>query len=99
MFYFVAKTEDIFYNKLIEKIVKDRNINMSKDISKLVKENPDTQYFFTIGSGHFYGDIGILKLLEEEGLTINRVQFDTSDDCDSGERMINQRCYEPYVTR
>ena len=92
-------TDDQFYDRLIEKILSDRNINMSKDISKYVKENPDTRYFFTIGSGHFYGEKGILQLLKDEGLTISRVKFDTSDSCDPGEIRINQRCYEPYVTK
>jgi hypothetical protein len=92
-------TTDLFYEKLLEKIMTDRNINMSEEISKWVKENPDTQYFFTIGSGHFYGETGILQLLKDEGLTISRVIFDTSDSCDPGEIKINQRCYEPYVTK
>jgi len=92
-------TDDPFYDMLLQRIVTDRNINMSKDISKYVKENPDTQYFFTIGAGHFYGETGILQLLEDEGLAISRVKFDTSDSCEPGEIKINQRCYEPYVTK
>jgi uncharacterized protein YbaP (TraB family) len=93
------EVDDPLYNKMINRVVIDRNYNMSEDISNLIKNNPQTQYFFTIGSGHFYGDEGLIKLLEDEGFTVTRVQFNTSESCDSGEIMINQRCYEPYVTK
>ncbi len=92
------ETNDSLYIKIRNKVVTDRNYNMTEDISNLIKNNLQTQYFFTIGSGHFYGDDGLLTLLENEGFTLTRVQFNTSESCDSGEKMINQRCYEPYVT-
>jgi uncharacterized protein YbaP (TraB family) len=79
------------------RILTDRNINMTQRISKNITNNPDTQYFFTIGAGHYWGDYGIISLLENQGFTITRVEFKECNSCDSGERMINQRCYEPYV--
>ncbi len=89
---------DPFDVKIMNRVVFDRNINITEDISFLINSNPDTQYFFTIGSGHFYGDNGLIKLLEDKGFTISRVEFNTSVSCNPNEKRINQRCYEPYVT-
>ena len=54
-----AKLNDSLSIKIRDKVVNDRNINMTKDISNLIKDNPETQYFFTIGAGHFYGKDGL----------------------------------------
>lgn len=69
---------------------------MTQRISELITNNPDKQYFFTIGAGHFYGDDGLLSLLEEEGFTFTRVEFEKCEECDSGEVRIAERCYVPY---
>jgi len=90
---------DTLYEKFKTRILTDRNYNMTQRISENITNNPNTQYFFTIGAGHYWGDDGIIILLENEGFTITRVQFNECDSCDSGETMINQRCYEPYVTK
>jgi len=82
--------------KLRNRLIIDRNYNMTQHISELITDNPDTQYFFTIGAGHFYGDDGLLSLLEAEGFTITRVEFDKCEECDSGEVRIEGRCYVPY---
>jgi uncharacterized protein YbaP (TraB family) len=85
--------------KIKNLILTDRNYNMTQRISQLISDNPNTQYFFTIGAGHFYGEDGLIALLENEGFSISRVEFNESSSCDAGEVMINQRCYEPYVTK
>jgi uncharacterized protein YbaP (TraB family) len=82
--------------KLRNRLITDRNYNMTQRISELITDNPETQYFFTIGAGHFYGDDGLLSLLEDEGFTITRVEFDKCEECDSGEVRIEERCYAPY---
>lgn len=64
--------------------------------NRLITDNPDTQYFFTIGAGHYYGDEELIALLEEEGFTITRVEFDKCEECDNGEVWIEERCYVPY---
>ena len=94
-----ADLNDPLFVKIRNKVVIDRNINMSEDITNLIQTNPDISYFFTIGAGHFHGENGLLNLLQDNGLILNRVEFDTSDECDIRERRINQRCYEPYVVR
>lgn len=87
------------YVKFKSLILTDRNYNITQRITQLITDNPNTQYFFTIGAGHYYGEDGIITLLENEGFTITRVQFNECDSCDPGETMINQRCYEPYVVK
>jgi uncharacterized protein YbaP (TraB family) len=83
--------------KLRNRLITDRNYNMTKRISELIIDNPNTQYFFTIGAGHFYGDDGLITLIEAEGFTITRVEFDKCEECDSGEVRIEERCYAPYI--
>ena len=71
--------------KLRTQLFTDRNYNMVQRISQLITDNPDTQYFFTIGAGHYYGEDGILELLENEGFTMTRIEFNTCESCDPGE--------------
>jgi len=90
---------DTLYEKFKTLILTDRNYNMTQRINQLITDNPDTQYFFTIGADHYWGEDGLITLLENEGFLITRVQFNECDSCNPGERMINQRCYEPYVVK
>jgi len=81
---------------LWDRLITDRNINMSNRIAENITNNPNTQYFFTIGSGHYYGDDGILNLLTEKGFTVTRVEFNECTSCNMGYETINDRCYLPY---
>ena len=69
---------------------------MSNRIADNITSNPEKQFFFTIGAAHYYGDEGILTLLENKGFTITRVSFNTSNTCDPGEVNINNKCYYLY---
>jgi uncharacterized protein YbaP (TraB family) len=82
--------------KFIDNLLTNRNYNITQRISQLITNNPDTQYFFTIGAGHYYGEDGLITLLENEGFTITRVEFSVCESCDSGEVRIEERCYVPY---
>ena len=82
--------------KFIDNLLTNRNYNITQRISQLITDNPDTQYFFTIGAGHYYGEDGLITLLENEGFTITRVEFSVCESCDSGEVRIEERCYIPY---
>ena len=62
--------------KLWDQIIIQRNKNMVFRITENITNNPDDQFFFIIGAGHYYGDEGILRLLEDEGFTITRVHSD-----------------------
>jgi len=89
---------DPLYEKLLRKILTDRNYNMTQRISYLITNNPDTQYFFTIGSAHYYGEDGLITLLENEGYNLTRVHFNkcSSCGCEKDEIKIKDRCYIPY---
>lgn len=82
--------------KINEDLIINRNINMSNRIADNITLNPEKQFFFTIGAGHYYGDDGILTLLENKGFTITSVDFKTSESCDPGEVSIKNRCYYLY---
>lgn len=49
----------------------DRNIGMTNKIDELIKDGK--KHTVAVGSAHFIGDDGILKLLEEKGYKITRV--------------------------
>jgi len=89
---------DPFYDDLLSQLINDRNVNMINDIINLVENNPDEQYFFTIGAGHFYGDDGILNLIRGEGYNVTLVQFNESNTCKrkNSEIHIKNKCYIEY---
>jgi len=90
---------DPLYIKLMDQILYNRNHNMSSTISEVISNNPDKQYFFTIGSAHFYGEDNIISLLEEKGYTITQVSFNecNCEYCDPDEIKIDDYCYYPYT--
>jgi len=59
------------YPLLMKKLLFDRNDLMTAKIEKLL-EFPKT-YFVTIGAAHLVGAHGILKLLQEKGLTVEQL--------------------------
>jgi hypothetical protein len=71
---------------------------MTERISENITNNPDKQFFFTIGSAHFIGEDNIITLLEEKGYTITQVSFSgcSKCGCDTDEEKINGKCYIPY---
>ena len=76
--------------------IENRNINMSEIIENILDSNPEKKFFFSIGAGYYYGENGILTLLEDKGFTLTRVEFNTSDPCSIFEVNIKNRCYYPY---
>ena len=84
--------------ELQSRLITNRNYNMTERICSLIENNSDKQFFFIIGAGHFYGEQGILKLLENKGYNVTRVPFNecASCDCDKDETKIKDRCYIPY---
>lgn len=59
--------------KLWSQLITERNEKMVSRIKENITNNPDKQFFFVIGAGHYYGEEGILELLENEGFIIKRV--------------------------
>lgn len=55
-----------------DKLIKNRNIDMTTNIDKLAKE--DENYVVAVGAKHFFGPDSILKLLEDKGYKITKLK-------------------------
>ena len=53
-------------------MIKDRNDEMVKKIEGYFKE--DETYTIAVGALHFFGDDGIVKLMENKGYTVTRME-------------------------
>lgn len=62
-----------FYDQLLNRLIDQRNMKMTQTILSLVKNQPDNNYFFAIGAGHFWGENGINSLLTKQGYSIHQV--------------------------
>lgn len=62
-----------FYEKLLTRIIDDRNNEMTQTIQSLVEENPKETFFFAIGAGHFAGEGGITSRLENKGYSVELI--------------------------
>jgi len=60
--------------KLLKRLITDRNKIMTDRIAAKVKASPNKAYFFAIGAAHLLGDDGVVAQLKKKGLTIERVQ-------------------------
>lgn len=58
------------YNKAL---IDDRNKGMAEKAIEML-ENGDS-VFYVVGAAHFYGDTGIIKLLEDAGYTLEPVEY------------------------
>lgn len=89
---------DPLSQKLLKELLENRNYRMTERIIDNITKNSDKQFFFTIGSAHFYGDNNIIILLENQGYTVTKVPFEEcpSCSCSPGQEKINNRCYIPY---
>jgi uncharacterized protein YbaP (TraB family) len=92
----VMNTSDPLNEKINSLLFIARNHRMTERIVDLMESNPDTQYFFTIGEGHYHGEEGIVALLENEGFTVTRVDFNPCNVCEPPYIQIDGRCYYPY---
>ncbi len=63
------------YNKIL---VDDRNVGMAKKIKSYIDDGKKVMVL--AGSAHFYGEKGIIKLLENEGYTIRKLTSDDAKD-------------------
>lgn len=61
-------------NKLIKRILTDRNALMAERIAKLLKDNPEKRFFFAVGAGHLSDEKNIPYFLEEHDVKATRFQ-------------------------
>ncbi|WP_225999808.1 TraB/GumN family protein [Paenibacillus sp. BJ-4] len=48
----------------------DQNIGMADKIDGYLKNGKNEEYFIVVGAAHYLGEIGIVKLLEDKGYTV-----------------------------
>ncbi len=90
----VDETEDMTEEekKLLEQynniLLYDRNIGMRDAALSYMKDGK--KVMFVVGAAHFYGDKGILHLMEDAGCTVERIspEADTTDDSNTSETTL-----------
>ena len=65
---------DPFSRKLLHKLLDERNIRMVKRMLAKGQAEPDKTIFVAVGTGHYPGDMGILKLLERTGFRTRQLK-------------------------
>ena len=59
--------------KLMKALLTDRNVGMAQTIAERIRAEGDRAHFFAVGALHYAGDAGLVSLLREKGLKIERV--------------------------
>ncbi len=58
--------------QFLEVLLDDRNVGMTDTIEQFLQEGNNETYFVIVGAAHYFGEQGILQLLEDRGYTINK---------------------------
>lgn len=69
----MAEAPPEFREVFERELVVGRNKKMAERISARLKEEPGTSYFFAVGTLHYPGEEGLLKLLEAAGHKLRRL--------------------------
>lgn len=59
--------------KLLKKLLPDRNLTMAAAIAAKLAAEPDRSHFFAVGTGHYVGTENIGELLRKKGYTVTRI--------------------------
>ena len=59
---------------MLDKVKNERDKNMAKKIVELLRGNPKTSFFFAFGLAHFIGNNSVIKILEDSGFEVRRIQ-------------------------
>jgi uncharacterized protein YbaP (TraB family) len=62
-----------YAEKFRELLIVARNKGMAKRILELLKEHPKRGHFFAVGAAHTFGEDGIVDLLREQGVKVERL--------------------------
>lgn len=54
-------------------LISRRNERMGHKIVDLLRQHPETSYFFALGTAHFLGPQSIIRVLKEEGFRVDRI--------------------------
>jgi uncharacterized protein YbaP (TraB family) len=66
--------------KFMTNLVVDRNRRMAERIDDTLGQEPETSFFFAVGTLHYPDESGILSELTERGYTITRLEADDLDE-------------------
>ncbi|MGN0594535.1 MAG: TraB/GumN family protein [Hominimerdicola sp.] len=61
------------YEDYTNQMLTDRNVGMAEAVKKLLNDGKNV--FYVVGEAHFVGDTGIIALLEQDGYTVERVEY------------------------
>lgn len=64
--------EKELYREYNVAMLDDRNVGMVDNIEGFLKGNKQETYFVIVGAAHYVGDMGIVKLLEDRGYTVEK---------------------------
>lgn len=59
--------------KLLKRLLTDRNITMAKTIESKLSAQPGESHFFAVGTGHYIGKTSIVDLLKKQGYKVTRI--------------------------
>jgi len=60
--------------RLIEALIKNRDINIASKIHEILTAQPEKSHFFAVGAAHYLGEESIRKHLSDKGYTITRIR-------------------------
>jgi uncharacterized protein YbaP (TraB family) len=60
--------------RLIKRILHDRDVIMADYIDETLKKDPDGMHFFAAGAAHYTGKAGVRSYLEKKGYKITRIE-------------------------
>lgn len=66
--------EDPMQRKFMKLLIDDRNVRMVDRMLERSGKDPEKTYFVAVGTAHYPGEKGILKLLEARGKTVRRLK-------------------------
>lgn len=65
--------DDELSNRLMKKVLDDRNVRMVKRMLEKAFAAPDKTHFVAVGAGHYPGEKGIVALLRKTGFKVRRL--------------------------
>lgn len=60
--------------KFLERLLYRRNVIMAERMTKKLRDEPETAWFFAVGAAHLQGDRGLISDLTKAGFKLTRVQ-------------------------
>jgi uncharacterized protein YbaP (TraB family) len=64
---------DELERKIMERVLDNRNVTLTERLVRELQEAPGASQFFAVGAGHVVGPGGMVELLREKGLDVERV--------------------------